>query len=309
MYKKEILIDKLAPPSFLITLIEKILLMRKFQPSMPVLFILGLPRSGTTLVYQYIVHRLHVAYFTNGVGKYPQSPCFISYVQNALYGDYKSDFQSNYGKVTGHVAPREAGSFWGRFFGYDEYIYFDQMNALDVKNLRNMIGCMQYIFGNVPFVNKNIKHMLRIDALQNIFPNAYFLVVRRNTCHVALSMLRGRYANDRSPEEWWSVKPEDYEDLIKHPVEEQVAGQLKSLQKRMNHDLAKLSSRVLYIDYEDFCRCPEMLISMLLRTLGPMNFKNPPEESFQISCSEPKTQSECRVIELLSNGKYFEIID
>ncbi len=31
----------------------------------PRLFILGLPRSGTTLVSQYIVHRLKVAYLTN----------------------------------------------------------------------------------------------------------------------------------------------------------------------------------------------------------------------------------------------------
>jgi hypothetical protein len=35
--------------------------------SAPRLFILGLPRWGTTLVYQYIVHRLKVALLTNGV--------------------------------------------------------------------------------------------------------------------------------------------------------------------------------------------------------------------------------------------------
>ena len=55
-------------------LIERALLAVTSRSEGSQLFILGPPRTGTTLIYQYIAHRLNVAYFTNGVGRYPLAP-------------------------------------------------------------------------------------------------------------------------------------------------------------------------------------------------------------------------------------------
>ena len=74
-------------------------------PATDQLFILGLPRSGTTLLDQYIVHRKDVAYFTNGVGDNPSQPCLTSSRQRLENPPYISDFASRYGRSEGPMAP------------------------------------------------------------------------------------------------------------------------------------------------------------------------------------------------------------
>jgi hypothetical protein len=244
------------------------------QPQQPQLFILGMPRSGTTLIYQAIVHRLKVAYFTNGVGDNPRAPCVTTWLQTRRHGDYQSDFRSQYGKVHGEVAPREAGSFWGRSFGLHDYVRFEDVPSARVRALRTTIAWIERIHGNAPFVNKNVKHMLRVDALARIFPESRFLVVERDPRDVALSVLRARRSQPH-PEQWWSVRPRNYTQLLELPAAEQVAQQLASLHDRLCADVMLLpASRVTVVRYEQFCADPETLI----RTLKPL-LRNPVEKN------------------------------
>ena len=285
-------------------LAEKLLLLKKFKSSKPQVFILGLPRSGTTLIYQYIVHRLKVAYFTNGVGRYYYSPCIITFLQHQLYGEYQSDFESNYGKVVGSVAPREAGSFWGRFFGVEKYIDYDNLYFNDIATLRNTIQCVQKIFGDVPFVNKNVKHLLRIDPLHQIFPNSYFVIVKRNIKDVALSILRGRYKNLGDPEKWWSIKPINYKKIKDLTIAEQIAYQLVSLEEKMEYDLLKVSKdKIIKVSYEEFCQCPEMIVSLFKGILGEIDTKNFKKSSFLQSINKAQTTEEKHLINLIQQAK------
>ena len=246
------------------TIVERCLMKKRYQCTAPQLFIMGLPRSGTTLIYQYIVHRLHVAYFTNGVGRFPSAPCITTFLQHKVYGQYISDFQSNYGKVLGPVAPREAGGFWCRFFDIDNYMAFDDLSEHDVCILKNTIACVQHIFERKPFINKNVKHLLRIDALSKIFPNSQFLIVKRDIADVAISLLRGRYKNLSDPRQWWSVRPPDYEKLKNFPIVEQIFYQCISLKQKMEQDISNLpKKRIIRIHYKNFCDNPEDLIHIV----------------------------------------------
>jgi hypothetical protein len=281
-------------------IIEKIILLNRFHSTQPQLFILGLPRTGTTVLYQYLVHRLKVAYFTNGVGKFPLTPCLVTFLQHRLHGEYKSDFKSDYGKVVGPVAPREAGAFWGRFFDLENYVRYDEMNLRKVNTLQNTIACMQNIFHDKPFVNKNVKHMLRIDALSKIFPKSYYLIVERELKDVALSLLRGRYISSKDPGKWLSVKPPNYEDLKDLPIPEQIIKQLVSLQKRMELDLSDLPrERVIRIKYESFCKEPESLISEIGKIFSSLEYKNPPVASFAQSINQAQNPEEEELVKLV----------
>jgi hypothetical protein len=290
----------LISPHQYLGMLENMLLLKKFETDQLQLFIVGLPRSGTTLIYQYIVHRLKVAYFTNGVGPYFLSPCLITFWQYLLHGEYQSDFKSIYGKVNAPLAPREAGGFWGRFFGFEQYVLYKDVSPRDIQTLRNTIACIQKLFGDAPYVNKNVKHMLRFDALSKIFPNAVFLLVERDLQNVALSVLRGRYKNLSDPRQWWSVKPPNYLNLKDLPVVEQVAYQLISLQKKMEVDLSMISpERTLRVAYEQFCHNPENLTKTLINVLGPIGFRNPAERSFLPAANEPQTSEEKHLVDFI----------
>jgi hypothetical protein len=278
-------------------------LLRRFDgPVHPSLFILGLPRSGTTLVYQYIVHRLPVAYLTNGADKYAQFPCLVTGGRRLAYGRDRSSFQSRYGKVPGPVAPHEAGAVWGRFFGFHDYVRLDEIARDDILTLQRILACVEWMFGDAPFVNKNVKHLLRLPVLASIFPEARFLIVNRNLEDVALSLLRGRYANMGTASDFWSVRPPNAEELVDLPPHEQVPRQLLALKDRLRHDVRSIADdRAFFVDYEAFCDTPDRLIDRISSTLG---VEPDPDrqriDRFSISRNEPETDEEEQLLDTLS---------
>lgn len=284
--------------------LESLYLRRNITSDKPQLFILGLPRSGTTLVYQYLVHRLNVAYFTNGVGQYPHAPICITAWQKRHYGHFESNFQSNYGKMDGPLSPREAGGFWGRFFDMEAYTSAQDVPPKAERTLKRTIAAIQHLYGNNAFVNKNVKHMLRLDPLQYIFPSSLFLVVERNLADVGLSVLHGRYAQLQDPRQWWSVRPPDYEQLKDLPIVEQVACQLLSLQQKMATDLRQIEpTRIFHVQYATFCQNPEYLINQLYHPLASPGYRNPTIASFIYSQKTPKTNEERQLVELLQKNQ------
>jgi len=290
----------LNPASYL-SVVERAMLSRHEGPVGPQLFILGLPRSGTTLIYQYVVHRLAVSYFSNGVGRYPRSPCFTTMVQRLCHGDYHSDFQSNYGKVSGPMAPREAGSFWGRFFDPDNYVEYPSLSAPQIRILRKSVACVQAIFGGAPFANKNVKHLLRIAALARLFPESRFLFVERDRVNVALSLLRGRFETLEDASEWLSARPTDYDSLKNLPVIEQIAGQLNSLDRRARADLSQLDpNRILRISYEAFCDRPECLTEKLDSSFDRLPRRNPPVEGYDPTPRQIRNDAEASLVDLIN---------
>lgn len=281
---------------------ERILLAKQYPNELSQLFILGLPRSGTTLVYQYIVHRLQVSYFTNAVGKYHLSPCLVSWVERSLFGAYQSDFKSDHGAVKGRAAPREAGSFWGRLLGFEDYLSIQDVTDRDAMHLQKTVACVQTLFGGQPFVNKNVKHMLRIEVLAHLFPSSCFLVVERHLRDVALSLLRARNRRDRNPDEWWSVRPPNYATIKNLPLAEQVANQVLELRARMGADLRKLPlDRVLSVDYSTFCTNPEHLTDRLVPRLKVKGYRNGPVRQFKEQTNGARSWQEEELLKILGS--------
>jgi hypothetical protein len=264
------------------------------------LFILGLPRSGTTLVYQYIVHRLHVAYFTNAVGRRPYDPCRATWEQVRSGDTYRSDFQSEYGRSRGDLAPREAGNFWLRFFDIDAYQTPGDVKEADLAEMRESVHCTQALFSGAPFVNKNVKHVLRIPVLAACFADAHFLVVERDRVDVALSLLRARIDTLGSYDAWFSVKPPDYARLRGLDAVEQVAGQVLALERKMDDDLAGVGAgRVHRLDYQAFCRSPDSVIAASAPALSGVKEKNPPVDAFEVRRAQARNDTEARLVERL----------
>jgi len=269
----------------------------------PPLFILGLPRSGTTLVYQYIVHRLHVAYFTNGVGAHPFAPSATTMKQLRENDPYRSDFESSYGRSSGEMAPREAGSFWLRFFDIDAYETRADIDDAAAAELERTIRCVQALFDGAPFVNKNVKHLLHVDALAAIFPDAHFLVVERNREDVAVSVLRGRVNTLGSADAWFSARPENYDELVKLDPVGQIVGQLDALDGRIESDVSRLdASRVHRVVYEAFCDDPDSVIRACAPVFDGVAEKNPAHPRFDIRRRPAANEMEARLLEAVARG-------
>jgi hypothetical protein len=268
------------------------------EPASPQIFITGLPRSGTTLASQYAAHRFSLAYFTRAVGDRPWAASTLTRWQRLLHRRYSSDFASQLGKSRGPVAPREAGAFWGMHFGYHDYVTPGDVGAAARETVRRTVWRVQNHAHDAPFMNKNVKHLLRLAALLDLFPRAAFLIVERDLAEIALSLLDVR--RELSPDlgRWFSLRPPSYPELAAAPPLEQIARQVVDVSARMEEDLAAIPKpRVARLPYMEFCQNPEILAAIIRRWHPAIETSRDASPGFGHRRRAPRDPEERRLVE------------
>lgn len=238
-------------------------LLARPDPPRPVLFILGPPRSGTTLTYQVVTQHFEVAYFSAPFGYLYGAPNALCYTLRNLQKRPKPDFESSYGHIKGLLAPSEHGRFWSQWFpesgALGHRIVPDGLDASRYSELRDSVRSMSAIFRQ-PMAFKNVYLSLGVGALAQIFPEALFLLVRREPYFVAQSLLTKRLGQS-DPNEWWSVKTPGFSELAGSPPWRQVCDQAFLTERIMLEDAGRYASgRCLEVHYEDLCQAPGNVI-------------------------------------------------
>jgi hypothetical protein len=269
--------------------------LRRFKnhfPEYPPLFIIGPPRTGTTLLYQLMVHGFELSYFSNLANMFHMSSCIVSaWGKRALRG-YRSDFKSDFGFVKGFMAPHEGAKIWNRWFPTEQregfhYAGEGYLGEKAKSEIRRVVGGMERIF-KAPFINKNVKNSVRIRALVEIFPDALFLQLKRDPIQVAFSILAARKRNCKNVNDWWSVMPKEIH-IIKHKgYVEQVCGQVFYIEKDIEEDINFVGGdKRLVLSYEEICLSPKNafgLIRCFLNARGiPLKKKRQIPNSFPLS--------------------------
>lgn len=222
--------------------------------SVPV-FIVGLPRSGSTYVYQVLTYIFDVSYIDNLMTLGRETLYFSSRLSHLCFGNKPhGSFTSSYGNTWEHGlhAPSEAGALWYRWIPSDA-VYVDEQ-SLTEKNKISMTLNIRALINRYrkPLLIKNLYFSTRIKLIHALFPEAKFILVRRDPLYIAQSIYLSRLKNCKEPEsEWWSVKFPGYEGYLGKPLEEQVARQVYELDKILKTDLAKVNKEnLIELEYE-----------------------------------------------------------
>ncbi len=229
----------------------------------PPIFIVGAPRSGTTLFYQVLTHSFETAYLPNIANWFYRCPLTATKIGFLFCPTYRSSFSSRFGYEKGCMAPSEAGNIWNRWFpheGREKFNYTPKgyLNENDRKEIFSLITHLERLF-HAPFLSKNVKMSVRIPAVSEIFPEAIFLYIQRNPLHAAASILRIRRQNQLK---WWSVMPEEIDRIQSLPEIEQVCHQVFWVEKDIERDLRRFfPEQYMRISYEDLCRNPNETLS------------------------------------------------
>lgn len=230
---------------------------------LPVVFIIGAPRCGSTIVYQTLATSFNFSFFSNLHCTWFGAPWFVELFYNAPY-KFQSNpkFKSRHGFTEGLYAPSECGEYWYRFFRRNPpHITQEEFSQDSMKALRASFHSFLKA-AQKPLLLKNLYSVLRLEPLIKTFPEAVFLVIHRKPIDIAHSILKARYRKSGNYDDWFSLETPGHEKLKTELPEIQVTEQIRTtyqLIKKAEQQFPKSSFH--HFNYEDFCQNPEKSLS------------------------------------------------
>lgn len=235
---------------FILELIAK-LVYRNEKPAR-VIFICGVPRSGSTFLYQELTNTLKFGYTDN----YTQYVTEKSFIGGNIVSEYflrrapHNCFKSIHGTTNdcGLCAPNEAGKYWSI--------------ARESNNIEHVRGDFQIInaITNKPYIVKNLYTSLMIASISNVLPDARFIHIKRDKVSNVNSLIKARKKLGVLSNEDWSVMP-DYE-MPFLTEEERVEYQYDEINRIVTQGLK--DKRSFEIEYQNFLHNKERYIQDLL---------------------------------------------
>ncbi|MEL7256876.1 MAG: sulfotransferase [Pseudomonadota bacterium] len=237
-----------------------------------VCFIVGPPRSGTTLLYEMIVTRFQCGYFTNLAKRLFEVPVVATWICRNEMRRRSGSFDSVYGELDGNAAPSEAGRIWRFWMPYAAPYSFD-LPGVSPKRIHRKIAAICRLAGG-PMIVKNPILQSDIPAITEMFPEAVFLHIERDWADNARSLMGLRAK--RTPEDdtgWVSLRPSGWETYASADALTQSCVQVMLSHKDIETYLEgpRRAGRLMKIRYDILCEKPDTVLDEIEAFLAANN--------------------------------------
>jgi hypothetical protein len=258
----------------------------------PFFFVVGLPRSGTTLLSQLLAYCLDVGYVTNVAARFWRAPVHGIRLSQLFAGATdEPTFASDYARTKGLRDIHEFGYFWRYWLRketFDDVVHAqDREGDIDWSGLRLTLANMQQVFDR-GLVAKNMLGAYHMPRLLEVLRKVVFVYIERDPLDVAVSILDARRKYYGDPSTWWSYVPLEYPLLKDLGYRDQIAGQIHYLTRFYDRALAEVGDEaVVKVRYDQLCADPQAVLDAVAgrsaATYGysPMT-RRPPPRSFPL---------------------------
>lgn len=245
----------------------------------PIVFIVGAPRSGTTLLYQLMCRYTVVAYVSNFAARFWMAPLIGSMVAAALR---RSDpggipLTSHLGGTVGSASPHEFTYFWEFHTGSSgvHHLTRHELQSIDWTPVRRELSALSH-WSRRPLVLKAINYVdYQIPFFRALFPNSRFIHVRRDPRYVAQSILESRVRRYGSDRVWWSIRPRDVDAWRDRDPVEQVCHQVRDCLSAVDQGMREVGAEAsMEVDYEQLVKEPDVVLERVACLMGDVRFRD-----------------------------------
>jgi len=276
----------------------------------PFVFVIGLPRSGTTLLSQLLAYCLDVGYATNFAARFWLAPVHGLRLGRILFGaERPAKFESDYARTDESREIHEFGYFWRHWLrkeSFADVVHSRELeDTIDWDGLRLTLANVQRELGK-PYVGKNMLGAYHIAKLGEMLGKVLWVHVERDPLDAAVSILDARRRHYDDPRHWWSYVPLEYDRLADLDEWHQVAGQVHYLERYYHEEFAQLRDSVVRVGYDALCREPRsVLVEVSARSERLFDEAIPiaadPPATFPIRRHDDRGEDKARFAELLAD--------
>lgn len=246
---------------------------------LPLLYVVGAPRSGTTLLSQLLSRCLPVGYINNLIARFWLRPSAgIRLSRLVLGADARKDIvlNSTHGVTPGISGPHEFGYFWRHWLALDSsathHLSAAALLQLDQDGLKDALEEEILRPFNAPVVFKNAICGFHARFLTNVHQRSLFVHIVRDPYETCASVLNTRRQRYGTYDAWWSLKPSTYPfDPRPASPEDEVVRQVIDSRRDIGAELHHPEVRSLQVEYESLCADPRREIGRVcqaIRDLG-----------------------------------------
>ena len=219
----------------------------------PPVFILGAPRSGTTILYQLLCKYFNFGFINNFVADFYRLPNAATSFYKKFFNEQNNiSLESKFGQSQNLYGPNEFGSFWYQWFDNDHKLK-KPISIIKKEILSGVSGLTKIHQKSILF--KNVVNSMRVIQLNKIFDNPVFIVITRDELDTAQSILNARVKLYNDKNHLWSVMPSRIDNSeFEKPYWTQIIQQIRGV--HFNIDLAKGAigdDKFIFVEYSDLC--------------------------------------------------------
>ncbi len=256
--------------------------MKKYNASETVLdkpiFMIGVPRSGTTIIFEALCRHELLAWLTNYSEKAPSLPALNllrSIIDNRIFSIYGQKKQHGSTIPWNRYLPKpyESYAFWNHYARgnfAEDYLAGVKAEKAETERVRNAVQKIVKYQGKQRFTTK-LTGPSRIEYLNSIFPDAIFVHVIRDGRAVVDSLLRVPFwkANGGYDHPYWQNGfPDQYYQEWEHSGKQKsvlAALQWRNIIERTREEAMELrQGRYHEVYYEDWVKNPITSVTKLL---------------------------------------------
>lgn len=245
---------------------------------LPIIYIVGAPRSGTTLLSQLLNRYLPLGYINNLIARFWLRPAVGIWLSQEVLGSNPREgivFRSTHGVSEGVCGPHEFGYFWRHWLQLDRspthHLSAAALAGLDRAGLKHALEGEILCSFQSGVVFKNVICGFHASFLTALHPRSLFVHIKRDLFETAASILQSRRERFGSYEVWWSLKPSTYPfDLPPGDAAAEVARQVVDTRKEMEEELARPGVEAVVVNYRDLCAEPGGIIDLICGRLQAM---------------------------------------